>query len=78
MKYMRGYIDFMDALHLRTAIDAGCDYFVTKDAELRKRVQELISNNVISEPIKITSVSGFLKILKTQKLKSYNNGQKGI
>jgi len=70
MEYVRGYVDFLDALHLRTAIDVGCDYFVTKDGELRKRVQELINNKVIIEPIKITSVSGFLKVLKFQRKRS--------
>ena len=67
MRYVQGYVDFLDALHLRTAIDVGCDYFVTKDGELRKRAQELINNKVITEPIKITSVSGFLKVLKLQR-----------
>jgi predicted nucleic acid-binding protein len=64
MSYVQGYLDFLDALHLRTAIDVGCDYFVTKDGELRKRVQTLINKGTINEPIKITSVSGFLNILK--------------
>lgn len=67
MRYVQEYVDFLDALHLRTAIDVGCDYFVTKDGELRKRAQELINNKVITEPIKIASVSGFLKVLKLQR-----------
>lgn len=67
MEYARGYVDFVDALHLRTAIDTNCEVFVTKDGELRKRAQKLISNGIITEKIQITSVSGFLKILK-QKL----------
>ena len=67
MEYVRGCIDFMDALHLRTAIDVGCDYFVTKDGELRKRIQYLINEKVITEPIKVTSVSGFLNILNIRK-----------
>jgi len=64
MEYVRGYLDFLDAIHLRTAIDTKCDYFVTKDGELRKRAQSLISRGVITAPIQITSVSGFLKILR--------------
>lgn len=64
MEYVRGYLDFLDALHLRTAIDTKCDYFVTKDGELRKRGQELINEAIITEPIKIATVSGFLKILR--------------
>lgn len=67
MEYVRGYMDFVDAIHLRTAIDTKCDYFVTKDEELRKRAQKLINEGVITEPIKITSVPGFLKILREQK-----------
>jgi len=64
MEYVRGYLDFVDAIHLRTAIDTKCDYFVTKDGELRKRAQKLMDEGVITEPIKITTVSGFLKILR--------------
>ena len=44
MEYVKGYVDFVDALHLRTAIDIKCDYFVTNDGELRKRAQKLICN----------------------------------
>lgn len=68
MEYVRGYIDFIDALHLRTAIDTGCDYFVTKDGELRKRAQKLITCAIITENIHITSVTGFLKILRQKEL----------
>jgi len=62
--YVRGYMDFLDAIHLRTAIDTKCDYFLTKDGELRKRAQDLIDKDIITESLKISSVSGFLKILK--------------
>ena len=64
MRYVQGYLDFIDALHVRTAIDVGCEYFVTKDGELRKRVQRLIEKKVITEPIKIATASGFLNILE--------------
>ena len=64
MKYVRGYLDFVDATHLRTAIDTKCDFFITKDGELRKRAQKLIDESVITETIKISSVSGFLEILR--------------
>lgn len=67
MGYVRGYLDFLDATHLRTAIDTKCDYFVTKDGELRKRAQKLINKGIITEPIKITTVSGFLKTLRKKK-----------
>ena len=64
MKYVRGYIEFVDALHLRTAIDTSCEYFVTKDGPLRKRAQKLKSDKKIIENIKITSVTGFLDTLR--------------
>ena len=64
MKYVRGYLDFVDATHLRTAIDTKSDFFITKDGELRKRAQKLIDESVITETIKISSVSGFLEILR--------------
>lgn len=67
MKYVRGYIEFIDALHLRTAIDTKCDFFVTKDGPLRKHTQELMNNKKINEKIEVTSVSGFLEILKKKK-----------
>ena len=57
MGYVKEYIDFLDALHLRTAIDVSCDYFISKDTELRKRAQALISKKIISEPIKISAPS---------------------
>jgi predicted nucleic acid-binding protein len=63
MKYVEGYMDFVDALHLRTAIDTECDYFVTNDGELRKRAQKLICNKTITEKIRISSSKGFLKEL---------------
>lgn len=64
MKYVSGYIEFIDALHLRTAIDTKCDYFVTNDGPLRKHAQELLNTKVINEKIEVTSMTGFLKILK--------------
>lgn len=64
MDYVRGYMGFLDGIHLRTAIDTKCGYFITKDGELRKRAQDLIDDGVITESIKISSVSGFLRILR--------------
>jgi len=64
MGYVKEYIDFLDALHLRTAIDVECDYFLTKDVELRKRAQALITKKIITEPIKMSTPPSFLRILK--------------
>jgi len=66
MEYVRGYLDFLDAIHLRTAIDTKCDYFLTKDGELRKRAQKLMNSHIVTEPIKITSVTGFLEIIRNR------------
>jgi len=66
-QYIDGYVEFIDAYHLRTAIEVGCNCIVTKDSGFRKRVQALIKKGTIKEPIKITSVSGFLKILTEKK-----------
>lgn len=63
-QYLDEYIEFVDAYHLRTAIEVDCDYFVTKDSGIRKHVQDLKNRGIIKEPIKITSVSGFLRIIR--------------
>jgi predicted nucleic acid-binding protein len=63
MEYVKGYVDFVDALHLRTAIDTKCDYFITNDGELRKRAQKLICDKIITEKIKITTAKSFLQSL---------------
>jgi len=63
-QYIDGYVEFVDAYHLRTAIEVGCNYIITKDSGFRKRVQALINKGIIKEPIKITSLSGFLKLLR--------------
>ncbi len=65
-QYLDGYVEFVDAYHLRTAIEVGCDYLVTKDAGFRRHAQILKSKRVIKEPINITSESGFLNILRKE------------
>jgi len=64
IEYVENYVDFLDAIHIRIALDVKCDYFITKDGELRRRLQNLISQRKIDDSIKIASVSGFLKRLK--------------
>jgi predicted nucleic acid-binding protein len=63
-QYLDGYIEFVDAYHLRTAIEVGCEYLITKDVGFRRHSQALISKGIIKEPIKIASESGFLNILR--------------
>ncbi len=67
IQYHKHLLDFMDAAHIRIAQDVGCEYFVTKDSELRKRAQEMIAKGIIDSKLKITTVKGFLKILKERK-----------
>lgn len=62
-QYLDGSIEFVDAYHLRTAIEVKCEYLVTKDAGFRRHAQMLKANGLIKEPIHITSESGFLNIL---------------
>lgn len=62
-RYLDEYVEFVDAYHLRTAIEVGCDYLVTNDSGFRTRVQTLINKKAITEPIKMTSAQGFLNII---------------
>lgn len=62
--YVKHYIDFMDAIHIRMAIAADCDYFVTEDSELRIRIQKLLSKKLLEKPIKITTPKGMLSTLR--------------
>jgi predicted nucleic acid-binding protein len=64
MDYVKRYIDFVDAAHLRTAIDTNCDYFVTNDGELRTRAQRLLCDHIITEDITLASASGFLEAIE--------------
>lgn len=43
----------------------------SKDAGFRKHAQILKNKGIIKEPIKITSESGFLKILREKKKRSH-------
>jgi len=63
--YIGGDIDFFDAIHIRTAIELECNFFVTRDADLRRRYDQLIKKKIITEPMKITTIKGFLAKLKT-------------
>jgi predicted nucleic acid-binding protein len=60
---IRGNIDFYDAIHVLTAIDLKCDYFVTRDAGIRKHYEELSRKQIIDSSMKMATVSGFLKEL---------------
>jgi rRNA-processing protein FCF1 len=64
MDYVKRQIDFIDAAHLRTAIDTDCDYFVTNDGELRLRAQRLLCDQIIKERISLASASGFREVIE--------------
>jgi predicted nucleic acid-binding protein len=59
------YIDFYDSFHIHTALKKNCRYFVTKDSELRKRFQEMISEGVINKNVEILTDKGFLEIIES-------------
>ena len=62
--------NFFDSIHVMTAKATGCEYFVTADKDLRNRTQPIISNGTILKNFKLASPSGFLKILKKQKIRN--------
>ncbi len=73
MGYVKGYMDFIDAAHLRTAIDTKCAYFITNDHELRVRAQQLLSSHTIAEEIKLCGTTAFLKIISPKGSTEWKN-----
>lgn len=67
LKYVEECIEPADAIHLRIALDVDCDYFVTKDADLRKRIQDMIDNKKLEKKIQPANVKGFLSVVTNQK-----------
>lgn len=62
-KLMNNQIEFCDAIHLITAKNEKCDYFVTKDGDIRKKIQSLINQNIFPK-MKFCTPSGFIKEAK--------------
>ena len=56
-------ISFFDALHTLTTISENCKFFVTKDNELRKRIQRAMRENLIPKKFKLISPQKFLNLL---------------
>lgn len=65
-KYIEGCAEPIDAIHLRIALDVNCDYFITKDADLRKRIQDMIDNKILKRKIRPAKVDGFLSVLEKE------------
>ena len=61
----RAHVTHACALHLKTAIDVKCDFFITKDGELQKRAQNLVSNIIIEYPIRISTPSSYFQLTRT-------------
>ncbi len=57
----RNGIDCMDAFHIITALDVGATRFVTKDGEVRSRFDKATRMEIVSPPMEMTSIRGFLK-----------------
>lgn len=63
-KYTKSCVEIMDALHVETAIQAECTHFITKDGELRKRLDEMKQQNLIASTFRIATPNGFLTNLR--------------
>ncbi len=59
------YMEFEDALHFLFAQASETDYFITKDSELRIRLQNIISKKIVDipKPPSLIEPSKFLKLL---------------
>jgi predicted nucleic acid-binding protein len=55
--------DCMDAFHLLTAMDVGVTHFVTKDGEVRSRFDKVTRKELVSPPMEMTSIRGFMKLM---------------
>lgn len=60
------YMEFEDALHFLFAQASNTDYFVTKDGELRLRLHNIISTNImdLQKSPSLIEPSKFLKLIK--------------
>ena len=54
-------LDCLDAFHLLIALDIRATHFVTKDGEIRARFDNATRREIMSSPMEMTSIRGFLK-----------------
>ena len=53
----------MDALHVNSAVEIKCTHFLTKDGELRKRIEEIKEIGLVPPSLRPVTLNGFLKEL---------------
>ena len=61
MKYVSHSVELMDALHISTAIDLKCTNFITKDTELRQRIENMKRDHLIPTTLRPVKPGFFLR-----------------
>ena len=54
-------LDCLDAFHILIALDVRATHFVTKDGEIRARFDNATKKQILSSPMEMTTIRGFLK-----------------
>ena len=66
-KYLLHSVEFMDALHLNSAVELKCTHLVTKDGELRKRIEDMKKEDLIPSSLRPVHPNGFSRELSRLK-----------
>jgi len=59
-KYLLHSVELMDALHVNSAVEIECSHFITKDGELRQRIENMKRDNFIPSRLRPVSPKGFM------------------